>query len=171
MFKKFILAFLFVINTAPSIFLSYANADDDIKDVLFYKDDKIETLALYKDKYVLLKFWATWCPYCKQQMPAYSLLKERYKDSDKIEFIALSIDDEGYNKVKSYFDQNNIKNLDIYHDSNKNLFRSLGIRGVPTILLISPEGSIIKTYNGMKYIDIEYLDGLVEGGNKAEPKS
>jgi len=133
----------------------------DYKDVIFFNQDKIETISLYKGKHLLIMFWATWCPHCKYQMPAFSLLKDKYKDNENIEFIALSTDEGGFKTVDSYFKSNNLENLGNFHDSKRNLFRSLGLRGVPTILLFSKKGDIMKSYKGLKYIDIEELDRLV----------
>lgn len=130
--------------------------------MIFYNDDKVETLSLHKGSYVLMAFWATWCPYCKQQLPAFSLLKERYKNNEKIKFIALSTDEEGYGVVERFLRQNKLDNLGVYHDKEKNLFRALGLRGIPTILLFSKDGTIIKAYNGMRQLDIDYLDELLD---------
>lgn len=130
------------------------------KDVIFYKNGEVETIEFHKGKYIVLNFWATWCPYCKMQLPAFSLLKDRYKDNDNVEIIALSTDNGGFETVSAYLKKTGIQNLDIYHDKDRNLFRSLGIRGVPTILLLDKEGDIIETYNGMKYLDLNYLDEL-----------
>lgn len=143
-----------------------SNYGGGYKDVIFFNDDKIETIALHKGSYILMKIWATWCPYCKQQLPAFSLLKDRYKDNPDVKFIALSIDEGGFDVVNSFFKTSNLTNLEIYHDSKKNLFRVLGLRGIPTILLLSKEGDIMKMYNGMKYLDIKYLDELFGRGNK-----
>lgn len=136
--------------------------DDGIKDVIFFNGDEIETIALHKGQFLLIKVWATWCPYCKQQLPAFSLLKDRYEGNENVKLIALSIDEGGYNTVEALFKRDGIDNLDIYHDKDKNLFRALGLRGVPTILLISKDGTIMDAYNGMKYLDVDYLDELFE---------
>lgn len=159
MFRK--LKFLIITLIVIAFSAQVAKAKiDDYKDVIFFKDDKVETIALHKGQFILMEFWATWCPYCKQQLPAFSLLKDRYKENPNVKLIALSTDEGGYKQVEAYYKENNFKNLEIYHDKDKNLFRALGIRGVPTILLISKEGNIMKVYNGMKYLDIDYLDNL-----------
>lgn len=53
---------------------------------------KTITLAQLKGKVVLLNFWATWCPYCRHELPA---MQEFYKDyqSRGFEILAVSIDD------------------------------------------------------------------------------
>ena len=50
------------------------------------------TLAQLKGKVVLLNFWATWCPYCRHELPA---MREFYQDyqSRGFDILAISIDD------------------------------------------------------------------------------
>lgn len=49
-----------------------------------------ETVALedYRGKKILLNFWATWCPPCKEEMPDMQKFYEEYKDAD---FIILAV--------------------------------------------------------------------------------
>jgi peroxiredoxin len=48
-------------------------------------------LADFKGKVVLLNFWATWCPPCKEEMPSMERLYRRYKEHG-FTIVAISID-------------------------------------------------------------------------------
>lgn len=53
------------------------------------------SLNTYKDKPIILHFWATWCPYCKKLQPKLVELKKKYKNSN-VEIIGISFnEDEG----------------------------------------------------------------------------
>jgi len=53
------------------------------------------SLSLYKDKPIILHFWATWCPYCKKLQPKLVELQKKYQSSG-VEIIAISFnEDEG----------------------------------------------------------------------------
>src|SRR5947199_8917493 len=43
-------------------------------------DGKLQTLAQYRGKIVVLDFWATWCGPCAEVMPQMQKLHEKYKD-------------------------------------------------------------------------------------------
>ena len=47
-------------------------------------------LSEFKGKYVLLDFWATWCPDCRKDIPAVKELYDKY--GSKVEFIGVSFD-------------------------------------------------------------------------------
>ena len=49
------------------------------------------TLNNFKGKVVVLNFWATWCPPCRQEMPAFSKLQNSLGGKD-VQFIGLGID-------------------------------------------------------------------------------
>lgn len=130
-------------------------------DVPFSYNGKQVTIKGFKGKTLIIMFWATWCPYCESEIPQLSVLKNYYSSNPNIEVLALSIDKGGDEVVKNYF-SNSFSNLDIVTDPQKNLFRSLGGVGVPTIILVSKEGQLIETYNKVREIDTKLVQSLIE---------
>jgi peroxiredoxin len=49
------------------------------------------SLADFKGRVVLLNFWATWCPPCREEMPSMGRLYQRYRDRG-VTILALSVD-------------------------------------------------------------------------------
>ncbi|MCS6919280.1 MAG: redoxin domain-containing protein [Fimbriimonadales bacterium] len=110
--------------------------------------DAAKRLSDYRGKWIYLDFWATWCGPCrpalqklKAELPG---LKERYKDS--LVAITLSIDDEPA-PVKPYLEkmglwgqcENFWAGLGGW---NSPASRAFGIQGVPTAIVINPDGVI-----------------------------
>ena len=60
---------------------------------------KTFSIAKFKDKVIIVEFWATWCPPCRQSIPHLSKLQEKYKD--KVVVIGISGEDRGV--VEKYF--------------------------------------------------------------------
>ena len=109
------------------------------------EDDAVE-LANYagKGKYVLLNFWASWCPDCRKEMPELVELYSAYKDKN-FEIVGYSLD-----KDKEAWIQG-IKTLNItwpqlsdcgYWDSQG--AKLYAVQFIPLNVLINPEGTIIE---------------------------
>jgi thiol-disulfide isomerase/thioredoxin len=112
--------------------------------------DKTVTLNSYKGKVLFLHFWATWCPPCKVEIPHMeSLAKELASQGDKakMEFLAVCISDS--QKALTSFMQKNGYTLPSALDEPGLVPMKYGIQGVPTSILISPEGKILKIQVGM----------------------
>ena len=63
-------------------------------------------LSEFKGKYVLLDFWATWCPDCRKDVPAVKELYDKY--GSKVEFMGVSFDVD-HNRWIKYVVDNGMK--------------------------------------------------------------
>ena len=52
-----------------------------------------QPLAQWKGKVLVVNFWATWCPPCRKEIPAFSAMSQKYADKD-VQFVGISIDTE-----------------------------------------------------------------------------
>ena len=58
-------------------------------DVVFINEDGTDlTLAAFEGKYLLVNFWATWCPGCRAELPQIMDLKNQFKD--EVHFISVT---------------------------------------------------------------------------------
>lgn len=99
-------------------------------------------MADFRGQYLLLNVWATWCSPCREEMPALDRLQEEM-GSTIFKVVPVSIggyDTSGINLVKEFYLKYQLNNLGIYLDSSGELSSSLNVVGVPTTLLIDPEG-------------------------------
>ena len=108
-------------------------------------------LSNYKGKTVLLNFWATWCPPCKEEMPH---LEEIYKEfgENKGDIIILGIthpvtqenpngQDKNIEEIKYFLSENNYTFPTIF-DKTGTYFDSFQIRAFPTTYIIGKDGTI-----------------------------
>ena len=105
------------------------------------------TLSAFRGKNpVYLVFWATWCPYCIQEVP---LLKELYaKLSPKgLKILAVNI---GYNdpllRVQAFQKKYELP-YPILYDNNTMVARQFGVIGVPFSVLVDRNGKIVYRSN------------------------
>ncbi|WP_179885022.1 peroxiredoxin [Bacillus sp. AFS015802] len=96
------------------------------------------TLSDLKGKKVILNFWATWCPPCKEEMPVIQEFYEKYgKD---VEVLAINIDPQ-YN-VKEYQKAMGLT-FPILLDRQDKINNAYDILTVPTTYIINEQGIII----------------------------
>jgi quercetin dioxygenase-like cupin family protein/peroxiredoxin len=117
--------------------------------------EKIDLGKLYGNKPVYLKFWATWCVPCRQQMPGFEKLYERL--GDQIQFVAVNV---GYNDddaaVRAYRAKTGIRMPIVVDDGLLDALFSL--RVTPQHMLIGRDGRFV--YVG--HLADEQIDAAVQ---------
>ncbi len=120
----------FYIYKKPKALPEFTYVDEQGKD---------HSLKELRGKVVLLNLWATWCGPCRHEMPWLDALKNKYKDRP-FEMLTISIDRGGLKKPRRFFDKIKIKHLTLYGDKTGRLAPKLRAFGMPTTLLIGPDG-------------------------------
>lgn len=103
------------------------------------------SLSDFKEKYVLMVFWATWCGPCVAEIPTIKTLHDRYKDSEKLVIISFAKDD-NLSKVKDYIATKNMDWLQVVNDTR--VVSEYGVWGIPKTVLIDPNGKIVVIEEG-----------------------
>lgn len=107
-------------------------------------NEKGETISFeqYKDKVILVNFWATWCPPCIAEMPGMQKLYDDYKD--KVIFLFIANDEE--DKVARFMEKYKYT-LPVYYVYNS-VPEVLEARSIPVTYLIDQSGNIIVDKTG-----------------------
>ncbi|WP_341747745.1 TlpA disulfide reductase family protein [Candidatus Tisiphia endosymbiont of Dascillus cervinus] len=146
-----------------------------VPDTVVFFDDKGEKYSLdnFEGKTILLVFWATWCASCIKEMPDLDVLQ---KDFRKLPFaiIPVSQDYQGIEIIQKYYKDYDIRYLPIYHDFKNQLFKDFSIVGLPTAILINPDGKMLVSFVGtINWYDEEIRNIILSNipGNHPEPKN
>ena len=94
-----------------------------------------------KGKYVLVDFWASWCGPCLAETPVLTEVYKKYK-GDKFEILGVAVWDKRDATLKA-IEQHNIKWPQIL-DAQTIPTDIYGINGIPHIMLIGPDGTILE---------------------------
>jgi thiol-disulfide isomerase/thioredoxin len=105
-----------------------------------------------KGKIVVIDFFATWCGPCRRALPRIHQLYKNYIHDDDVMFLIISTD-EDRSKVKPFIDKNKYTFPVFY---NNGVSDDFGIRGVPTMYVVDPEGII--RYKKAGYAEGEDLE-------------
>jgi len=143
---RFLIIFVFLITN------TLAEEVTDIKNLVINKElKKYKNLSFLDDQnneinldnlngnLILLNFWATWCAPCREEMPSLDRLKLN-KNLNNLKIFPINIGNDNLKKSLKFFEDLEIKNLNIYFDNPNTLAKKIGLRGVPTSILINKKG-------------------------------
>ena len=108
-------------------------------------EDVALDVVLSQNKAVLINFWATWCPPCRDEIPSLMELQEKYK-SRSFTVIGVNV---GESKTKvSRFVKNAGMNYPVVLDSNTSVATQYRVIGIPFNILVRADGQILGQYYG-----------------------
>jgi thiol-disulfide isomerase/thioredoxin len=114
-------------------------------------DGSPTSLAAFRGRTVLLNLWATWCAPCRQEMPALDKLQGEL-GGPAFEVVAINIDTRNLEKPKTWLKEAGVGRLAYYADPEAKVFQDLKrigkAVGMPTTLLIDPDGCELALING-----------------------
>ncbi|MBQ3889683.1 MAG: TlpA family protein disulfide reductase [Clostridia bacterium] len=99
-------------------------------------------------KPVVVNFWATWCPPCRNELPDFNALAAEY--GDRVVFLMVNCTDQesGVAAVNKFISDEGYT-FPLYYDGNGSASRTYGVTGIPTTLFIAPDGTLADTQVGM----------------------
>ena len=115
-------------------------------------------LSDFRGKYVVLNFWATWCPPCVEEAPSLDQFNRRFagSGSSKISVLTVSVDS-GWAAVKSFSQEKNIT-FPVLLDVHQEVPHRFGTFKYPETYIIDPSGIVIKkVIGGMNWMSPEVL--------------
>ncbi len=104
--------------------------------------DKPQALAQWKGKVLVVNFWATWCPPCKEEMPEFSRISTKYAENG-VQFVGISIDPA--EKVAAFQKETGVSYpLLVSNTDMLELAGNLGNRakGLPFTVVLRPDGRV-----------------------------
>lgn len=102
-------------------------------------DGRRVDLSDFKDKLIVLNLWATWCAPCVKEMPSLDRLQAKLGGAG-FQVVALSVDRGGREQVAPFFKRTGVDSLGLYLDQPGAAMSKLGLRGLPTTLLVDQRG-------------------------------
>jgi len=114
----------------------------------------------FKEKVLLVTFFATWCPPCREEIPEFIKLQEKFGPQG-FSMLGISVDETGPASVKSLIEEEKI-NYPVAMADESVLTGFGGISGIPTSFLINRKGNVVKHYPGyvprsVLMVDIEQV--------------
>jgi peroxiredoxin len=120
--------------------------------LLNLKGEKVDSADL-QGKVILLNFWATWCPPCRQEIPSLNDLHHQYK-KEGLAVIGISLDRGGVEEVQKFVEKFRVEYINVIADEAVvqafNSIPGIGpIQGIPVTFIIDRKGQICRRYVGL----------------------
>jgi thiol-disulfide isomerase/thioredoxin len=122
---------------------------------------KSHRLADYRGKWVIVNFWATWCPPCLEEIPDLVAIKESRKD---LEVIGIAMEFQDAKQVMQFADGMFVNYPIVLGD--RDISDSIGkVDGLPTTFIYDPQGKLAQRHVGkLTRKQIERLIGARKAG-------
>ncbi len=102
-------------------------------------------------KVIVLNFWATWCPPCRDEMPALERVYRRFRDRGLV-VLAVSLDADGETSVPGFLKERDFT-FPVALDPGMRVAGQYGVRALPATFLIDRKGRIIARAFGAREWD------------------
>lgn len=122
-------------------------------------------LSDFRGKVVIVSFWATWCPPCREEMPSMEKLY-REKRAAGLEILAINTEENGKRAVSKFL-QRTPSSFPILLDSDSEATNSYGVFRLPESFIIDRNGVVVKQVPGARNWlagpTFELIDSLLKG--------
>lgn len=97
-------------------------------------------------KVLLINFWATWCPPCREEIPVFKKFQTEYGPKG-FSVIGVSID-QGGSRVVEKFVKKMKMNYPVFIGGSKLTREFGGVIGIPASFLVDRDGNLVNRYDG-----------------------
>ncbi len=133
-------------------------ADEAVEYSLPDLNGELHSLEQYRGKWVVVNYWATWCPPCLEEIPDLVDFHDRHKDHDAV-VVGVNFEDIGGEQLSSFVDSY-MMTYPVLRSDPLPVTPLGAVPGLPTTYLIDPDGNKVARQVGP--ITGEQLEAYIE---------
>lgn len=115
--------------------------------VLLDAEDGRHALSDWRGRWVLLNFWATWCPPCRHEMPGLDRI-EAELGGERFAVLPVATGRNPLPAIRRFYAEAGLAHLPVLRDPDQRLSRAMGVFGLPVTVLLDPEGREVARLTG-----------------------
>lgn len=119
-------------------------------------DNKFLDMDKYKNRPLVVHFWATWCPICKLEVSNIDSLSKKYN------VLSIAVNSGSDKKIRDFMREHNLK-YRVVNDNSGSLAEEFGIEAYPTTLIYDRNGKL--KFSEVGYSTILGLQARIELSN------
>jgi len=116
-------------------------------------------LDQYRGKLVYLDFWASWCGPCRQSFPWMNEMQARY-GSQGLQIVGINVDAKA-DDARNFLGTTPAR-FAVAFDPSGTAPRAYGVKGMPSSVLIGPDGKVLYEHSGFRAADREALESRIK---------
>jgi peroxiredoxin len=116
-------------------------------------------LSDYRGKPLIINFWATWCPPCREEMPSMNRAWSKVKDD--VSMLAINVGED--EDTIFIFSADYPIDFPVLLDRSGDVIREWPVKGLPTTFVLDREGNIRYMAVGAREWDDDALLEIVKG--------
>jgi peroxiredoxin len=117
-------------------------------------------LSEHRGKVVLVNFWATWCPPCREEMPAMERLWKQHRERGFV-LVAVSVDSDP--TLVTPFITKGRFTFPVVLDPKLDAANAYGVRALPSSFVVDRQGHLVALALGPRHWDTDAAHSLIEG--------
>lgn len=133
-------------------------------------DGNVVMLSDFRGKTVVLNFWATWCPPCREEMPEFQELWEHRGADGTDDLVVLAVNflrDDTVGAATKFIEANEFTFVVVFDTTRGDVAARYGVRGLPATFFIDRNGIVRTTALGPVFgnlLETGVADADTEGG-------
>lgn len=156
--KRIVFALILLVFSQLGLAQTGVKAEFSLKDINGLKHQ----LSHYQGKWVLVNYWATWCPPCLEEVPDLVNLYDHHKRKDLM-VLGVVFDYKDVKEVKAYVDDMLMSYPIVLGDDS--VTEQIGTAEVlPTTFIYNPQGVLVKVKRGI--VTREFIEKIIATGKK-----
>ena len=129
-------------------------------------DGNPHDIAQYRGKWVIVNYWATWCPPCITEIPELVAFHARHADDDAV-VIGVNTESIDTQLLRDFAAELEI-NYPILREDPERMSPFSRMFGLPTSYIIGPDGTLVKRHNGP--VTAEQLERIIDAPRQQGPQ-
>jgi len=122
------------------------------------REDRTIRLSDFRGKIVVLNFWGSWCPPCRDEAPILRAFAQQYATRDVV-IIGIDVWEQDWNDGRAFLSEFGIEYPNVY-DERGSVTIDYGVSGVPETFIVDRDGRLLGKYTG-PVKSVEHLAQLI----------
>jgi thiol-disulfide isomerase/thioredoxin len=103
----------------------------------------VHRIEEFNGKPKIVMFWATWCKYCREEIPHIERFLNQH--GQDVSVLSLAVPTDTPEGIRRYIAQINVKEFTSYIDPTGSIFNSLKVPGIPYYAIVDSQGKAVAT--------------------------